>query len=145
MAWSAPMPLTIAQPRSARYDELAEIAWSRRQPMIDDGAPEFGQWPPAGAGPKMNRGPRSSFVCYQREFQPRMLALLLEHGEMGTTAIHRALAGLRRAQCGNLLYRARLAGLLEARRAPEAHIAGHDHENLWRLTDAGRAAALEQK
>jgi hypothetical protein len=31
MAWGNPQPLTIARSRSARYDELYEIVWARRE------------------------------------------------------------------------------------------------------------------
>lgn len=31
------MPLTIAQPRSKRFDELAEIAWANKEPKTGDG------------------------------------------------------------------------------------------------------------
>ncbi len=36
MTWSAPMPLQIAQPRSQRFDEIAEAAWRNTGLMVEE-------------------------------------------------------------------------------------------------------------
>ena len=41
MTWLAPTALYISQPRSARYDELAELACSRSEPIIDTESAEY--------------------------------------------------------------------------------------------------------
>ena len=72
MAWGPPMPLTIAQPQSTRFVEIAKTAWLRRSPIIEEpNAEARNGFPSAGeAKSPTRRGPRAPFVCYRNQFQP---------------------------------------------------------------------------
>lgn len=94
MGWKS-SPLTIAQPRSARWFELCETAWTQAEPTL-------------GCGDRCYREPCDMSPDERRA---KIAALLEENGEMSTEAIRAAL-GLGETHVAHFLWKMGKEGIL---------------------------------
>lgn len=120
-------PLTIAQPRT-RYDEVAELAWSRPVSV-------FGCEDRAKRQQIITRAEGHAPDHLEQNGRPKLLKLLARRGELSTRDITRRMH-LRLAQVQNLLYRAHQERLIVGRRNPDQRQDGKGsavHEYLWRI------------
>lgn len=130
--------LQISKPRGIRFDELAEISFSRTEPILpcDDRQ--------ASVNPHLGGRCWASPTEYAEEFRPRLLSMLRD-AELSTSTVVDGFDGrLTRQKVQALLYRLMKLGLVKGRRNPDQRLRGSGcavHEYLWRLTVEGKKEA----
>lgn len=122
--------LTISQPRSARFDEIAHAAWTRH----NDGRYDYADKPdpsPAQFGKGAPRGEYSEYYAVVRE---RILALLGD--DEVATGVLRAALQIETYQIQHVLRRMEAAGEVDGRWrrvAPEEQGRGLSRYKAWRV------------